>query len=327
MSGETKTHRIWRRFVARQIEQFRNAVLGANLEAVQMAGPSIGGSLAFAVEDRATFSTGLIRGKVKLRGPFAPDAVTLFLNLRVADGSHVGFVQAEEGGVCVVPAGGEFDALLGDGFLYVAATLTAERLRDEAARQRISMDPALLVAPGVYPAPRAAPAIVRLRSEFSELHAEEPLHGRSEAALSAEALRAMIAGLAQGPSTNRALPGSSAQIVARAEDFLFDRLPEAPSIEAMAQGAQTSPATLQRAFREVLNEAPQDYLTRLRLHGLRRFLLAGIGSHSISTLVRLCGFGAEDSLKVSASYRALFGESPSATRAAGRAHRHGAQLF
>jgi hypothetical protein len=54
----------WRRFPVRRIEDLRNAVLGADLEAMQMAGPPPSGSLAFRASRGIVFSTGLIDGKV-----------------------------------------------------------------------------------------------------------------------------------------------------------------------------------------------------------------------------------------------------------------------
>jgi hypothetical protein len=50
--------RLWHRFDIRPIEDQGNAVLGAELEAVQMAGPRIGGSLAFAARDGIVFGSG-----------------------------------------------------------------------------------------------------------------------------------------------------------------------------------------------------------------------------------------------------------------------------
>ena len=53
----------WHRFAVRRIDDMTNAIWGADLEAVQMPGDRIRGSLAFAARDGIVFSSGLIDGK------------------------------------------------------------------------------------------------------------------------------------------------------------------------------------------------------------------------------------------------------------------------
>ena len=57
----------WQRFPLQDIEGLRNAVLGADLDAVQMAGRKIGGSLAFSTYDGVILSSGFIAGNAMAR--------------------------------------------------------------------------------------------------------------------------------------------------------------------------------------------------------------------------------------------------------------------
>jgi hypothetical protein len=54
---------VWQRVVVRRIEELADAVLDAGLEATQMAGGTVTGSLVFAVRDGITYSGGYIASR------------------------------------------------------------------------------------------------------------------------------------------------------------------------------------------------------------------------------------------------------------------------
>ncbi|WP_394893694.1 DUF1214 domain-containing protein [Mesorhizobium sp. AaZ16] len=84
--------RFWHRFDIRRIEDLSNAVLGAELEAIQMAGPRIRGSLAFAARDGIIFSSGQrlraveIAARQRRHEPRRSDGLGLLANVGLVAG-------------------------------------------------------------------------------------------------------------------------------------------------------------------------------------------------------------------------------------------------
>lgn len=72
-------HEGWQCFPIRGIEEQRSGVPGASLDAVQMAGSRVRGSLAFLVDRGIVLGSGLIDGKLAVRGEISDDAVMLSL--------------------------------------------------------------------------------------------------------------------------------------------------------------------------------------------------------------------------------------------------------
>jgi transcriptional regulator GlxA family with amidase domain len=86
------------------------------------------------------------------------------------------------------------------------------------------------------------------------------------------------------------------------------------SIDAMAAAANTSRRTLHRAFGAVLDETPQSYVRKLRLHRIRSDLASDAETFcTITVAANRWGIGELGCL--SGWYRELFGELPSETLA------------
>lgn len=122
-----------------RIEDLRDAVFGAGLDAVQMTSEPVTGGLAFAERQGIVYTSGLLDGTVSLSGPLSEDCVTLGLGLRIAPGSWHWHEPVGDGSVGVFRPGDEHDSLYRSGSLYAAVTLSQERLETEAA----ALDPVL----------------------------------------------------------------------------------------------------------------------------------------------------------------------------------------
>lgn len=83
---------------------------------------------------------------------------------------------------------------------------------------------------------------------------------------------------------------------------------------ALHEAADVSPRTLEYAFREELGLSPAAFVRRLRLHALRRALLASaLGESTVTELAFHLGFTQLG--RLAGTYRNRFGESTSATLA------------
>jgi AraC family transcriptional regulator, ethanolamine operon transcriptional activator len=105
---------------------------------------------------------------------------------------------------------------------------------------------------------------------------------------------------------------SQALIVKAAEDYALSHTDDRVYVGDLCRAAATSERALEYAFKNVLGLTPVAYLTRLRLHRVRRALLAAThGSATVSALALDWGFWHFGDF--SRAYKDCFGELPSET--------------
>lgn len=98
----------------------------------------------------------------------------------------------------------------------------------------------------------------------------------------------------------------------RAIDFLRESESINPAMAELCRVAGTSERTLQYAFKDIFDISPQEFMTRRRLHSVRRALLASDpNSASVCDLATEHGFS--ELGHFAGKYRLLFGELPSYT--------------
>lgn len=303
---------FWQRYDIRQIEDLENAVLGAEFEVTQLAGPWVGGSLAFAARDGVIYSSGLIEGRVALRGPVSRDALTIGIGLRLGAGSRHWLNEVRDGDVGLFLPGAEHDAIYTPGSLYVAATLTPRRLEEEAAREGIPFPGTVLTKTGLHATPIASRELAWIRSCFTQIHANRDGEKRSWDALSETILRTVLVHYCRFPDSGdgRIEPEARARIVRQAVEYIRENLAQPLSMDVLVRETGTPRRSLYRAFLDILEDTPQGFVRRLRVSGLG----ADCG---VAAAAR--GWGAGTDLgRMAARYQALFGESPGATLAARR---------
>jgi AraC-like DNA-binding protein len=305
----------WQRISVQRIEDLKDAVYGAGLEATQMSRGHLTGSLLFATSGDILYSSGLIGGRVALAGPLSQDRVTLGVGLMLPPGTRHWLTEVSTGNLGVFLAGDEHDSLYAPGSLYATATLTFDRLEEIAAQAGLVLDARNLGGTGVA-APRFTERdLAGLQTLFRLAHGD---HGDKRAArpetLGAEMLAMMVGRLGRAPQVN---PGPAerpglARIVARARAYIHANLDRPLSIDAIAAAAFTSRRTLHRAFGTVLGETPYSYAQRLRLHRIRRELVSD--AEKCCTITAIANYwGVSELGRFAAWYRDLFGERPSDT--------------
>jgi AraC family ethanolamine operon transcriptional activator len=131
-----------------------------------------------------------------------------------------------------------------------------------------------------------------------------------------ELIESLLATLRQAgdlvPSRGDRTRRSRSQIVRRAEEYSLARNGADLCVSDLCRVAGVSERTLDYAFKEVMGLTPVAYLTRLRLHRVRKALLAATpGSTTVSAQALTWGFWHFG--EFSRAYRACFGELPSQT--------------
>ena len=308
----------WHRFDIRRVDDLRNAVFDAGLEAIQMPGAHVRGSLAFAARDGIVFSSGLIHGNAAICGPFSKDAITVGVGLKVGAGSLLWLSRVIAGDVVVVLPGDECDVLLRGSSLYLTATLNAKQLKREVEREGLVLHSSLTSRTRLHPEPIQRDVLIALREQVGCIHTPSNA-GDRRLGIGRRMLRAMVCHYAQLPDVGggREQPVGQAKIVHDAREYIRQHLASAISVEDLATATHTSPRTLFRAFSEVLGDTPRDYVRRLRLHRIRRELLSS-DTMTVSLAAQNWGM-AGDLGRLSKNYRDLFGEYPSSTLAFARA--------
>ena len=312
---------FWHRFKVSQIEDLSNAVLGAELEAIQMAGPPVRGSLAFAAHNGVIFSSGLIEGKITVNGLLSHDAMTLSVALRLGPGSRYWLNTVREGDVGIVLPGDAYDAFYTEVSLYVAATLSAERLEEEVERHGLLLDRRMTFRTGLHARPISPHSLVWLRKQVAHIHQNGTAFDDPTQEVGWAMLRTVIEHYARMPTGagGGIHPVGRARIVLQARAFIRENLAGPLSLDAIANAAGTSRRTLSRAFLEVLEDTPGNYVRRLRLHRIRRELALEVEAGC--PIGRVASrWGIREPGRISGWYRGLFGECPSTTRAAHLAH-------
>lgn len=295
----------WQRFPLQDIEGLRNAVLGADLDAVQMAGRKIGGSLAFSTYDGVILSSGFIAGNAMARGVLSDAAVTVGIVLSQVGGFRVCLRQIPEGTVGILLPGCEVDVLCAPGSMYVTATLDLRRLEDGLGRRFLQSV--------VHSTPLAQEKLKELREALLRVHLGEETEAGVH--VGRTMLRAIISHYANDRGTTAASRPSSYETIVRLAQQYIDRHLASPiSITDITTACGSSRRTLYRAFLEVLGDTPNHYLRRLRLHRIRRDLMAGDQLATISASAKKWGIAEHG--RMSGWYQELFGEKPSATVAA-----------
>lgn len=126
------------------------------------------------------------------------------------------------------------------------------------------------------------------------------------AALVLEHLRHLLA----SDRANPALDGSHHALVRSAIDYMVAFSSDPLTVPSIAEAVGVSTRQLQDAFRLTTGQSPWEQLTSIRLEKARSQLLSGAG-FSVTDIALSCGFSHLG--RFSQTYRAIYGETPSAT--------------
>jgi len=211
---------------------------------------------------------------------------------------------------------GSLDVVLDAGQEHMVALTRLDWLRAQ-------LDPVTAQTIERYAESRVLPAAARQRSALgtwlrhllNRVHAEPRLleHRGVVTALEQDLLDGLLRTLCLGG------PGATLEAAHRRQrgfDLAIDIMRCADLDELnfadLCTQAGVSQRTLEYAFRERLGTSPMEFIRRLRLHGVRRALLAASrGDDTVASIAMTFGFYQLG--RFAAQYRALFGELPSVT--------------
>lgn len=311
MSGSSSAGR-WTRIPIARIEDLRDAVYGAGLEATQMSAGRLSGTMAFAERDGIMWSSALIGGRVALSGTLSHHMVTLGLGVRLLPGSRQWLNEVDTGNMGVFLPRDDHDAHYAPGSIYATVSLTADRLEEEASKDEMVLDRRVLGGSGVHVRKLDSDILASFQASFGRMHTTNGTDREDD--LGDILLAAFIKHLARPPyhSVGRTQIDHHTRIVALARTYIYEHLSEPITVDEVAAAAHTSRRTLFRAFLDVLDDTPRNYVLRLRLHRVRRDL-ANDAERARTIALISNQWGMSDLGRMAARYRWLFGERPSET--------------
>jgi AraC-like DNA-binding protein len=198
----------------------------------------------------------------------------------------------------------------------VTLTLDMDRLEAEAAQRELVLDRKTLGGTGLHARHMHPGVVAWLRERFARIHRDaRPLDGDVGPVM----LEAFIKHFGRAPALgNRAgNRHEHAAIVKRARTYIAEHLTGPIALADIASAAHASRRTLYRAFAELLNDTPQNYVRRLRLHRIRQDL-ASDAERACTIALVATQWGMSELGRMSGWYRELFGEQPRETHAHAR---------
>jgi AraC-like DNA-binding protein len=297
-----------------RIEDLDDVARGAGLRVMQHSRGSLTGTLAIAAGDGMALMSAHYEGKVSLVGPLAQRDISIGLGLDVPGGSRHWLREVRTGDVAVFRPGDELDVTHAEGSLYMTFILSEERLMEAAEFEGLLIDLAVVQHSGMHPRSFPPEALDVLRRYIAAVHRGAIVEAAALARFQSYALSAVIGHLGRVPLV---VPGMSAirgqeRIVARARAFIDAHLDEPISVNDILVADGASRRTLFRAFVAVIEETPQAYVTRLRLHRIRSDLMRARAAPRIDEASHRWAIGEVG--RMSGRYKALFGELPSESR-------------
>ena len=310
------------RFVADQsvssIEDLREAVRDADVEARQLSAESVKGDLLHVAMGDLVLTQGTFGGTVELQGPLSPDCLTLGVLLDAAEPSSQWLQEIRVRDVGIFAPGQEHLALYRVKTCYSAFTIHEDDLMLHAEREGYRFNPSTLRSSRMLgtglEAWKASLRIGRLARRNPDL--------LKSAAVSRELRSQLLNGYlevlarAGGQETeSRNAPGHAASIVADARAIIDCNAHRLVTVDELACALSVPRRSLHRAFVDVLGLPPAAYLRFYRLNGARRELKHRDASGDGVVTKVATSWGFNELGRFSAQYRAMFGELPSKTAA------------
>ncbi len=297
-----------------QIEDLRDAVLGAGLDARQYSLGRIGGKLSFAATEKMQISSGRIIGKVSLRGSLSETDWTIGACLKTSYGSRHWGGEIETGTVGVFQPGGDHDAIYVKDSEYIGVNLSMDALENAARLQDLTLDPDVLTTgKSLYSLSPSTVKTIRQALKQSELALRT---GPALVDAGELFVRCWVSHFGRAPEgvVGTWKQSGHQRIFKRARDYIEDHMHEPISVDELASAAMTSRRTLFRAFLGTAGVSPYDYVQQTRLNRVRQDLLTDPESpQSIALLAHQ--WGLDQPGRFSKMYRDMYDELPSTTRA------------
>jgi AraC family ethanolamine operon transcriptional activator len=300
-------------------EDLREAMRGANLEAVHLKHGRFQGSMCHIGIGSLGMTVGKFNSNIRHKGPMVrdPEKVAIGTLLTCPENSSHWWEQVTAGVIGLFPANAESDAIYGGGAHYVLISISIKELIAHVGGEQLLADPAFWNSKRLFHSdPHAGQMIQRnLSGVLSSLDLKKTAPSPQAIDFLRRAiLECFVTTIARTlPQDNERPYCTGARLVSEAENYVDAAGARPVHISELCSALNVSRRSLHRAFAEALDMGPVAYLRRRRLARVHAIL-----SQSTSTDIAIADLAFEhgfpEPARFSAYYRSLTGETPSETR-------------
>lgn len=257
---------------------------------------------------------------VALRGAWPSEQTAILFGLDLPDGAAVRGQPFPSGAIIIVEHGAIIDARFPARAAYAVLTIERQVLRSR------TMEPDIVAtrfgAAAGMPLVVSEPAARRLKGLLSAVLGElEFVSGASQtseffAVLERDVLAAYVCALAATEKPRGrgvSVLERRNRLVQKAESYVSAHLDESIHIDALCKELGASPRALEYAFQGIYGMGAMRYLRTVRLNEVRKTLLRSGDPKTATVTAAAMEWGFWHLGEFAASYRRLFGETPSET--------------
>jgi len=291
-------------------EDFSQAVHGADLRVDFVSPGGAGGRLRSAYDQRGrSIDHVQLNFGSRVSGPLPAGKVTVAVMVEPAGSSWYGRTLVP-GSTLIAMPGAELDGFTRPGYDCLSFVLTPANWLQIAEQLSIDRAPAALSIAQLQLSGPVADRLCALAEYLIWSPSRLSFERKTPLDIMADELALALMGA--GESVRFTSVAGRMATAKRAEAWLRERLSEEISITDLCASLNISRRELEYAFQCSFGTSPKRHLTQLRLHAVRKALLAADGESSSVTEAAL-DCGVTHLGRFSAAYRRTFGEFPRET--------------
>lgn len=291
----------------------RHARPSMGWQGIQLSRQPVRGTVVSRRGRKVKLTSTKASGDFEMEGAISNTNIVLGVGVDFATPGMFWRSEVRTGSLVMIQPGQHAYALYRAGPSYITVDIAREALEEELERYDITPHAGELNSSGVLQGGLSAACLACIRHSVATLHMGgepdlPPGYDVEQTILTAVAeLFSRSCGVSQDPTAR-----SYARIVARAREFVDAHINRPISLDELCSAACASKRTLHRAFLEVMNDTPQQYILKLRLNRIRRDLASADEAERTVTVVSM-RWGITELGRLAARYREQFGELPSET--------------
>ncbi len=282
-------------------------------EGAELSAQPVQGSVVSFGGENVRITSTQAAGDYEMEGVLSNANIVLVMAMDIGGGNSMWRTDIGNGCLALVQPRQTIDAVCRANPGYLTVDISREMLEAEFARHDLCLPTRLLDVNTMLDGGPSAMNMAQIRQGVAAMHlGEEPFlppgYSMVQVVLSSIVLHFSRHCEISGAQTSR----SYARIVGRAREFIEAHIDHPISLDELCKASCASKRTPHRAFLEVMDDTPQQFILKQRLNRIRRDLACNDEAERTVTVVSM-RWGITELGRLAARYREQFGELPSDT--------------